>query len=102
MRRATRRRWIVLTGLLCLLFQQVAVAAYRCRIDLAPVTATSVMPGCHDMTPAPTDAPALCAKHCHPDQTRTADPGKLSVPAVALPPMRPSLVAWHAATAAPS
>ena len=101
MRRATRRRWIVLVGLLCLLFQQVAVAAYRCQIDLAPVAASSVMAGCHDMAPAPADASALCAKHCHPDQARTADPGQLSIPALALPPLRPWLVAWHASTPAP-
>ena len=102
MRRATRRRWIALIVLLCLLFQQVAVAAYRCQIEVpAAPTASTMMPGCHDMAPAPADARGLCAKHCHPDQARTADPGKLSVPALALPPLRPSLVVRHAATPVP-
>jgi hypothetical protein len=39
-----------------------------------------------DKAPAQSESPALCEKHCTPDQTLLADTVALGVPAMALPP----------------
>ena len=82
-----RRRRIALLALLCLLFQQVALAAYACPIEQMPVSADEMAARCADMGMREAqDNPALCAKHCAPDHATAADHAKLSVPALQLPP----------------
>jgi len=70
----------------CLLFQQVAVAAYACQ---GPVTPKPTHPShCSEGASASTPAPmsALCEKHCAPDASVLTDALALGVPALALPP----------------
>ena len=89
MSRRVRHRVKILTLIFCLLFQQVAVAAYACELA-APPPAPPVTTGhCAEMDMAPTAAPAtpaLCEKHCAPDLSLLTDTAALSVPALALPP----------------
>jgi hypothetical protein len=85
----TRRHRTLLVALLIasLLFQQVAVAAFACA--RAPLPAPAMPPGmahCAQMA-APVQAPALCEKHCTPDQTVLSATAALGVPALALPPV---------------
>jgi len=86
----TRRRRAMLAVVLIasLLFQQVALAAFACAQAKAPPPMPPGMEHCAqmDMAPAHADAPALCAKHCAPDQTLTADHAAPTVPTLALPP----------------
>ncbi len=90
MYRSRRQRLrIALVVIACLLFQQVALAAYSCTL-IQPAPAPAAMSGhCAEMGMAAQtpDNPALCAKHCAPDQTTAADHVKLSVPALMLPPL---------------
>ena len=82
------RRRIALMVLLCLLFQQAALAAYACPIERMPSRMETMAAHCAEMgMQQAKDNPALCAKHCAPDQATTADQAKLFVPAVTLPPM---------------
>jgi hypothetical protein len=88
MRLCSRHRVrLALVVILCLLFQQMALAAYACPIEqMAPDMA--VTPNhCAGMgMQQAQDNPALCAKHCAPDVTTVADHVQLSVPALMLPP----------------
>lgn len=82
MRQRRRRLRIVLVTIFCLLFQQVALAAYLCPIEQMPAMAGH----CAEMGTAQAKAnPALCDKHCNPDHQLTTDAAKLSVPPLALP-----------------
>lgn len=73
--------------IVCLLFQQAAMAAYACTMSRMPGDQVAMPEGCVDM---PMDvAPeslALCAKHCAPDRSTAADHAALSVPMLALSP----------------
>lgn len=86
-----RRRRIAIVAILCLLFQQVALAAYACPLPRMPppmATMAAMTEHCAGMgMQQAEDNPALCDKHCAPDVSTPADPAKLSVPALALPPM---------------
>jgi hypothetical protein len=86
--RARHRLRIAVLVIGCLMFQQVALAAYSCARDAAPVPAESTGP-CADMDMAPraSQAPALCEKHCAPDQALPSDTVAQAVPALALPPL---------------
>jgi hypothetical protein len=79
---------IAFVVILTLLFQQVALAAYACTLTQPP-TEPSAMPGCAEMSmPAKAPPPpALCQKHCTPDQSIAADHVPPTVPALALPPL---------------
>ncbi len=77
---------VALTVLLTLLLQQVAMAGYACPLVLAPVQQHEMMAECDGMEME--DAPALCEKHCNPDDSTAPDLKLLSVPALALPPAR--------------
>ena len=82
-----RRRRVALLALLCLLFQQVALAAYACPIERMPTRMDDMAAHCADMGMRQArDNPALCAKHCAPDHATAADQARLSVPFLALPP----------------
>ena len=80
-RRARQRLRIAFVAVLCLLFQQVALASYLCPIEQMPPEMTVMAEDCAEMgMPKAQDNPSLCAKHCSPDQSVAADSAKLSVP----------------------
>ena len=79
---------IAFVAVLCLLFQQVALASYLCPMEQMPVEMTAMAEDCAEMgMPKAQDNPILCAKHCSPDQSVAADSAKLSVPALAITPL---------------
>lgn len=85
--RRRHRVRIALAVILCLLFQQVAMAAYACALDRMPPDPVVMTEICEQMGMEQVEqAPAQCAKHCAPDLSVAADhaaaPG---VPALALP-----------------
>lgn len=87
-RRGHHRFRIALVVILCLLFQQLALAAYACPMEQMPPEMTAMAEHCAEMgMPPAKDNPALCAKHCAPDMTTAADHAKLSVPALMLAPL---------------
>lgn len=94
MRLRDRHRFrIALAVVVCLLFQQVAMAAYACPLDRVPVDTAAMTENCAGMDMRQVkESPALCAKHCTPDRTVAADHAALSVPALALPPLAFALV----------
>ena len=98
-RSARQRLSIALLVIVCLLMQQAALAAYRCPIDTARVAMSTMAGDCVEMNKSHVgNDPALCAKHCHPEQTSTADAAKLSVPPLALPPILFSTMAVQSAS----
>lgn len=95
LRRRHRCRTILLV-LMCLLFQQVALAAYACPLQQMPADTAEMAEHCAEMgMQRAQDNPALCAEHCSPDRSTPADQVKLAVPALAFPPVHfaPVLVA---------
>ena len=86
--RPRHRLRIALVAIFCLLFQQLAVAAYACEPPASAAQA-SMPPDCEQMQmPGEAqDSSPLCGKHCTPDQATTADHVQLSVPAVAMGPV---------------
>lgn len=85
--RARHRFRIVLVVILCLLFQQAALAAYACPLDSQPAQPVPMAEACAGMGMEQIrDVPALCQKHCVPDLSVAADHATPAVPAVALPP----------------
>ena len=88
------RRFIALLAVLCLLGQQFALAAYACPLLAgAPLTMDSDCQQGMPMTRSP-----LCAQHCSPTTSATPDNRTPSVPALALPPSPPLLVAAFVTT----
>lgn len=86
--RGRHRFRIALTVILCLLFQQVAMAAYACSAERTPVQAAAMGKDCAGMSTAHTqDNPVLCEKHCTPDRPLLTDHSAPVVPALALPPL---------------
>jgi len=86
--RVCHRLRIALVVILCLLFQQVALAAYACPMEQAPPKMTAMAEHCAEMGMQPDqDNPTLCAKHCAPDFSTLTDHAKVSVPALMLPPV---------------
>lgn len=83
-----QRLRIILAVILCLLFQQVATAAYACTLTSMPPDPVEMAEECSQMgMQVAQDSPALCAKHCSPDQAVTPDTGFAHVPPLALPPV---------------
>ena len=72
-RRSRHRLKVALLVILCLLFQQAALAAYLCPIDQVHATPAVMAANCAemDMTQAP-DHTVLCDKHCNPDRVLAA------------------------------
>ena len=96
-RRIRRRRIIILMTVLCLLFPQVAIATYACTMVRMPPDPVAMSEDCGSMAMEQVvEAPALCVKHCAPDQSVLPDHPVVSVPPLALPPP-----AFALATAAP-
>lgn len=87
-RHVRHRMRIAILVIVCLLFQQTALAAYLCPMEQMPSETAAMTAHCADMGMAQKqDNPALCEKHCSPDVTVSADAAKLSVPPLALPPL---------------
>ncbi|MBS0576427.1 MAG: hypothetical protein JSS45_08400 [Proteobacteria bacterium] len=90
--RARRRFRIAVLAIMCLLFQQFALAAYACALDRMPPDPSAMASTCASMG-MQHDNPVLCAKHCAPDVSVAAHMASPSVPPLALPPMDFGLVA---------
>lgn len=86
--RFRQRRRIVLMTLFCLLFQQLAMAAYACPLPQMPAQAKAVPTRCDamGMVQQVRASPTLCAAHCNPDTAATIAAHVGSVPPLALPP----------------
>ncbi len=86
--RARHRFRIAFTVIVCLLFQQVAMAAYACPSEQAPAKMATMAQDCAGagMEQAKVN-PALCEKHCTPDRTLLADHAAPMVPPLALLPI---------------
>ena len=83
-----RRLQIALIVIGCLLFQQIALAAYACTLIQVPPAPIAMASSCAEMGMAHAKPSlALCEKHCAPDHSVTPDGSPLSVPALALPPI---------------
>ena len=88
LRHGRHRFRVILLVILCLLFQQVAMAAYACSAERISVHAAAMAKDCAGMGAAHTqDNPVLCEKHCSPDRTLLTDHASLGVPALALAPI---------------
>ena len=80
--------------LLCLAFQNVAVAAHACPVQAEPGAEASLR-HCLDRTAATSAAmtdSALCAQHCAPERTTSAAHADLQVPLAWLPELPPMTV----------
>lgn len=85
-RRARHRLQIAFLVILCLLFQQAALAAYLCPMEQMPAETAVMTAHCAEMGMAQQqDNPALCQKHCSPDHSVAVDAVKLTVPPLGLP-----------------
>lgn len=78
-------------AIVCLLFQQFALAAYACALDRMPPDPSAMASACAAMG-MQHDNPVLCAKHCAPDVSVAAHVASPSVPPLALPPLDFGLV----------
>ena len=89
-RRARHRLQIAVLVIVCLLFQQAALAAYLCPVEQVSAKAVAMAEPCAEMGMAQQqdgNNPLLCQKQCNPDYTVTTDTAKLSIPPLALPPL---------------
>jgi hypothetical protein len=77
---------IALIVIVCLLFQQVAMAAYACSAERVPAQVTTMVNDCAGMGAVHAqDNPVLCEKHCTPDRPVLTDHAAPAVPPLALP-----------------
>lgn len=87
---------IAIVVVLCLLFQQAAMAAYACPLDRMPADPVTMAADCASMgMEQALQSPVLCATHCAPDRSVAADHAMLGVPALALPAIAYALLAPH-------
>lgn len=98
--RLSRRRRALLAGVVifCLLFQQLAMAAYVCTLPVKPVVA-GLMEHCAEMgmgsgAKAPTHASPdpRCDEHCASHASATPDARVPAVPPLMLPPESPAVL----------
>lgn len=86
LRRTRHRLRTAALVVICLLFQQVALAAYLCPMVEMSAETTAMAGHCAELGMAQQqDNPALCEKHCSPDYGVATDAAKLTVPPLALP-----------------
>lgn len=81
--------------LLCLAFQNVAVAAHACPVQTMPAAGATLrhcVDGATAASTAMTDS-ALCAQHCAPERATGAGHADLHVPLAWLPELPPMAVA---------
>lgn len=83
-----RLAWV---GLLALLLQQSALAAYACPVETRPAP-VAAMAGCEGMEMPDQDSPALCDQHCLRDRVVSPDLKAPQVPALAMPPLHFALI----------
>ncbi len=62
------------------------MAGYACPLTQKPAQQQAMMADCAGMQME--DSPALCEKHCNPDNSTAPDLKVVSVPPLALPPAR--------------
>lgn len=87
MNRHARQRVKVVLVIFCLLFQQVALAAYLCPLERLAAPTSAMVDHCAEMgMQQDQDNPALCQKHCSPDVLVVADHASPTVPALVLAP----------------
>jgi len=67
----------------CLVFQQIALAAYSCSGPQPAPPSTSSSEHCATMASETDGNPALCAAHCSPDSPAPTDFAKVATPALA-------------------
>ena len=92
--RLSRRRRLLWVGavLFCLLFQQLAMAAYVCTLPVASAPAVAAMDDCTAMGMGPSDpspqhpADPRCTEHCASHVPATPDARLPGVPPLLLPP----------------
>lgn len=83
-----RRPTAILALIACLLFQQVAMAAYACTMTQMPTAPGTMAQDCAAMASELAQrSDPVCQKHCTPDPTTASTQGAPSVPALALPPV---------------
>lgn len=80
------RARIAAVTVFCLLFQQLALAAYACTMENDPSPAAAMVE-CHT-TQADASRDPLCQKHCAPDSATAAEIRTAGVAPLALPPER--------------
>lgn len=87
MSRTSRQRLrIAFVVIACLLFQQVALAAYSCTLAQPPPNPLAMSGHCAQMGMVQqSSTPALCEQHCAPDRSVACDRLLPSVPALAMP-----------------
>lgn len=85
-RRDRRRVRIAVVVTICLLIQQIALAAYACTMTIAPIDSVATTEKCAAMEKEQPPT-TLCQKHCSPDPTFEVHHNFPSVPALALPPV---------------
>jgi len=84
---------IALLLVLSLLFQQAAMAAYTCTLTQPPAAPVAMDEDCASLQMRQVrEDPALCAKHCAPDQSLFPENPAAGVPTLALPPPAYALV----------
>ena len=87
-RRGHRRLRVAIVVTICLLIQQITLAAYACTMTMAPIASVAMTENCAAMENQRNHPPtALCQKHCSPDPTSEIHQSLPSVPALALPPV---------------
>lgn len=85
--RGRHRFRIALVVIACLLFQQVAMAAYACTMLRMPAEPVTMAANCEEMDTQAQESQTLCEKHCAPDLTVLTHQPAPNVPALALPPV---------------
>ena len=82
---------------LCLLVQQLALAAYACPVDASAIAGSNRTAAMADCATHPCEAEppmdALCQAHCAPDRATAAEGRSAGVPPLALPPIVFEIVA---------
>lgn len=88
-----RRLTVALALIACLLFQQVAMAAYACTMVRMPPDPVAMAQDCDAMsTGQARDSTAVCQKHCTPEPASASSHATPAIPALSLPAVVHALV----------
>ncbi len=88
-----RRLTVALALIACLLFQQVAMAAYACTMVQMPSDPVAMAQDCEAMaTGQASHSTAVCQKHCTPDPVSASSHATPAIPALSLPAVIHALV----------
>lgn len=92
-RRSRQRSITALVLVACLLFQQVAMAAYACTMVQIPADPVAMSQDCETMvTEHASHSTAVCQKQCTPDPASSSSYALPAVPALSLPAVVHELV----------